>query len=101
MLALGDASSAAGEAACFDGVAHGSGHGFWVLAAVDRASEKHAGAAELHGEGGVGGGADAGVDKHGHMCAGADELEVVWVEDAQARADGSAERHDGRGTGVL
>ena len=42
---------------------------------------------ELHGERGVGRGADAGVEDDRHLGLGDDQLDVVRVADAEAAAD--------------
>ena len=74
---------------------HGARHQHRVARRGDGGVHQHAVAAQLHGDGGVGGGADAGVDDHRHLRLLDDELQVPGIEDAHARADQRGERHDG------
>ena len=62
-----DPAGVAGRPAGGDGVAHRGGHQLRVGGAGDGARQEDAGAAELHRQGGVGRGADAGVEDHGHL----------------------------------
>ena len=57
--------------------------------------------AELHRQRGVGGGADARVEDHGHAGALADQAQVVGVQQAHAGADRRAERHHRGAADVL
>ena len=93
MAAGRDAPGTGGEPAGEHGVAHRGGHRHRVLGAGDGAGQQHGVAAQLHGQGGLGGGADPGVEHHGHGRPGGDELDVVRVEDAQPGADGGAQGH--------
>ena len=65
-----------------------------------RGVEQHGGAAELHGERGIGGGADAGVEHHRHRRARADQLDQMRIADAEPGADRRAERHHRRRAGI-
>lgn len=82
MFALRNAASVARKKAGFNCKPHGVRHGRRILAAVDGAGEEDTGAAELHGAGGIGSCANTGVDEDGNLRAGADELDIVRVEDA-------------------
>src|SRR5690606_32119421 len=84
-----------------DGLAHGAGHEGGVGGAGDGGGEQDGGAAELHGLGGVGGGADARVADDRHFGLLADEREVVGVANAQAGADGRGQWHDGGAAGLF
>ena len=81
--------------------AHGARHRHGILRAGNRGVHQHGVRPQLHRERRVGGGADAGVDDHGHLGELADDPEVVRVLDAEARADRRAERHHGRGACVF
>src|SRR5690606_2639094 len=52
------------------------------------------GRARLQGDGSVGGGADTGVDEHGHAGLVEDETQVPGVDDAHARTNERGQRHD-------
>ena len=69
------------------GQAHGPGHGHRVVGPVDRRGHEHAVAAELHGQRGVGSGADAGIEDHRDLDRLAEQRDVVRVADAQPAAD--------------
>ena len=95
--AAGEERLAAGE----DGMLHGLGHEDGILGLGDGGVHQDGVEAEFHGEGGVGGGADAGVDDQRDFGDEfAQDAEVGGVLHAEAAADGSAERHDGGGAGV-
>ena len=98
--AAGDAAGAVGEAAGLDGLAHGLGHQGRLLGAGDGAGQQDGVAAELHGHGGVRGGADPGVQDHRDGRLLDDDAQVVGVGDAHAGADGRPQRHD-RGAAQL
>src|ERR1700694_5125632 len=93
--ALGHAAREIGFAAGDDGVAHGFGHEDSVLGFGDRSVHEDAVGAELHGDGGVRGGADAGIHDHGNFgYAFAEDAEVGGMLHSKARADGRGEGHD-------
>src|SRR5215218_5266831 len=98
--AAGDAAGAVGEAAGLDGLAHGLGHQGRLLGAGDGAGQQDGVAAELHGDGGVGGGADPGVQDHRDGGLLDDDAQVVGVGDAHAGADRRPQGHD-RGAAQL
>ena len=80
---------------------HGFGHEDGIGGGGDGGVHEDAVGAHFHGEGGVGGGADTGVDDErdgGDFFA--EDLQRGAVLDAETRADGGCERHDGRGSGV-
>ena len=57
--------------------------------------------AELHRNGSVGCGADAGVHDHGNFGdAFAKDAEICGILNAKAGADRRGQRHDGSGTGI-
>jgi len=76
-------------------------HEHRVLRLGDRGVHEHRVAAELHGDGRVGGGAHARVDDHRHLGGFDDQLQVPRIEDAHARADERGERHDRDAAEVL
>ena len=57
-----------------------------VLRMGDGGVHQHRVAAQFHGDGGVGGGADAGVEDYRDLCALGDDRDVVRVADAGAGA---------------
>ena len=69
--------------------------------AEDGGGGEDGGAAELHRQGGVGGGADAGVEDDRDLGALGDDRDVVRVADAGAGADRRAERHHGGAADLL
>src|SRR5262249_37493742 len=72
-----------------------------VLGAGDAGVHQDAVTAELHGNGRVRGGADAGVDDDRYPDRFLDDLDVVWVANAEAAADGRPQRHDGGAAKIL
>jgi hypothetical protein len=99
--AFGHAAGEVGFAAGADGFAHGFGHEFGVLRFGDGGIHEEAVGAEFHGLGGVGRGADSGVDDHGDFGdAFAENAEVGGILNAEAGADRSGEGHYGGGAGV-
>uniref|UniRef100_A0A0N4ZJ08 Biotin carboxylation domain-containing protein n=1 Tax=Parastrongyloides trichosuri TaxID=131310 RepID=A0A0N4ZJ08_PARTI len=84
-----------------DRVLHGAGHQQGIARLGDGRVHQDAVAAQLHGDGGVGGRADARVDKHRHLGLLDDQANVDRVLHPQPRADRRAQRHDGHGARVL
>ncbi len=83
------------------GVPHRLGHQHRVLSPGHRGGEHHRGAAQLHRQRDVGGGAGARVQDDRDARALHDQLEVVRVADAEAGADRRAQRHDRGAADVL
>jgi len=80
---------------------HGFGHEDGVGGSGDGGVHEDAVSAHLHGEGGVGGGADTSVDDEGNGGDSfAQDLERSAVLDAKAGTDGRGEGHDGGGAGI-
>src|ERR1700694_1018734 len=99
--ALGHAAREIGFAAGDDGVAHSFGHEDGVPGFGDGGIHEDAVGAELHDDGGVRGGADAGIQDHGNFGdAFAENAEIGGILHAEAGADGRGKGHDGRGAGV-
>ncbi len=97
--ALGHAAREVGFAAGDGRVAHGFGHEHSVLGFGNGGVHEDAVGAELHGFGGVRGGADSSVDDERSLGNPfAEDAEIGGVLDAEARADGRGERHDGGGS---
>src|SRR5690606_18371677 len=71
-----DATSQEGFAACLHGELHGGGHEHWVARAGDCGVHEYAVAAQLHGNGGVGGSTYSGIHQHGHLSLVDDEAQV-------------------------
>jgi len=88
-------------AARLDGLSHRRGHEHGILGRGDGCVHEHAVAAELHGDGRVGGRADSGVDDDGHPGVLDDGQEVVRIADTESRSDGRGQRHHGHATDLL
>ena len=99
--ALGHAAGEPGFAAGDDGVAHSFGHKNGIGCFGDSGVHEDAVGAELHGDGGVRGGADTGVNDHGNFSdAFAEDAESGGILNAEAGADRRGEGHDGGGASV-
>src|SRR2546421_2339394 len=72
---LRHAAGEKGLAPGLDRFSHRLRHQHRVLRLRDRGVHEHRVAAELHRDGGIGGGAHAGIDHHRHLGAADDELE--------------------------
>ena len=101
MLALGNPACASRQIACLNGGFHGSRHRHRILRTVDRRGQQHTRAAQFHSKRGVRGGADSRIQQHRNRGAGANQLNIVRVQNAQTRADGLSERHDRRYSHIL
>src|SRR6266576_314641 len=80
---------------------HGFGHEDGILSSGDSCIHQDGVSAEFHGDGGVRGGTDAGVENQRN--AGDDlaqDANVGGILNSQATADGGAERHDGGSSGI-
>src|SRR5712691_7465756 len=99
--ALGHTTGKVRFAAGDGGVAHGFGHENGVLGFGNSGVHEDAVSAELHSFGGVGGGADPGVDdERDFRDAFAEDAQIRGVLDAKARADGRGQRHHGSSSSV-
>src|SRR5215468_8221620 len=77
------------EAAGLDGEFHGASHLHGVFRGGDGGVHQHAIGSQLHGNSGVAGGADTGIDDHGYFVNHlAENAEVGRVLYAKAAADG-------------
>src|SRR6266508_55550 len=98
---LGHAARFVGEASGFDAELHGARHSDGVFGGGDGGVHEHAIGAQFHGDGGVAGGAHAGVHDDGdfgnHL---AEDAQIGRVLDAESGTDGGGERHDGGGAGI-
>src|SRR5208283_821335 len=83
VLLLGHAAGQIGQTAALDRQAHGAGHGDGVLGFGNGGVHQHAVAAQFHGDGGVRGGADPGIDQHRHRRLLDDLADVDRVLHAQ------------------
>ena len=79
--------AAAGQPARLHGSTHCAGHGPRVVRPGDGRRDQDRVTTELHGETGVGGGADPGVEHNRNLSALPDECDVVGVADAEPAAD--------------
>jgi hypothetical protein len=96
-----DPAGLAGGPAGLDRQRHRDRHPPGVGRLGDRGGDQHGGAAELHRQRRVAGGADAGVEDHRHRRLLDDHRDVVRVPDAEAGTDRRAERHHGGAAGLL
>src|SRR5580700_7667379 len=95
--AAGEPGLASGE----DGVLHGFCHEDGIGGGGDGGVHEYAVGAHFHGESGVGRGAHTGVDDErdgGDFFA--ENLQRGAILNAEARADGGSEGHDGCGAGI-
>jgi hypothetical protein len=95
---VGDSFHASGEEGLTtgdDGMAHRRRHQHRIARMGDCGIHQHAVAAEFHRHGGIGRGADAGIDDDRHAGFGDDDLQVPRIQDAHAGTDQTGQRHDG------
>lgn len=101
MRAACDPACAARQPSGLHRMAHGLGHVHGILGAGHGGGEQNRVATELHGQRRLGCRTDASIQHHGNACASGDQLNIVWVQNAQTRADRRTQRHDGGGPGLL
>src|SRR5690606_18494381 len=87
------ASGQVGSAAGNHRMLHGFGHQYRLLGGGDGGVHQHPGAAQLHGDGGIGSGTDPGVNQNRHGGLFQDDAQVVGVADAQTGTDQAGQRH--------
>src|SRR6516165_11845928 len=75
--------------------AHARRHHDRVPRLRHRGVEEYGGAAELHRDRGIGGGANAGVEHHRYGRTCTDDLDNVLITDAKPGSDGGTKRHYG------
>jgi len=88
VLALGNPACVSRQIACLNSGFHSLRHRHRILRTVDRRGQQHARAAEFHSKRGVRGGANPRIQQHRNRGAGANQLNIVRVQNAQPRADG-------------